>query len=214
MIRTCRGPGPRYTPRPLCTGRSPYVEAYFSAPQHPSQAHPWFPGAHVHHRRPRAARPSPGEGPQAARRRHRRQALVALAARATMERLRRSADFTLVQSAGRRVRGTHLQLVVAAGGVDHSRCGFAVSRKVGNAVVRNRVKRWLREATRDAWSRFSGRVVDLVFIARPGAGDAGFHPISAEVLDLFRRAALLPSPPGSPPGPPSPPSPLVTAGHK
>ncbi len=105
-----------------------------------------------------------------------------------MERLRRSSDFALAQSDGRRVRGTHLQLIVAAGGAEYARCGFAVSRKVGNAVVRNRVKRWLRESTRGPW--LAGPA-DLVFQARPGAGEAGFVVVAAEVAELLRRGAAL-----------------------
>jgi len=67
-----------------------------------------------------------------------------------------------------------------------SRFGITVSRKVGNAVTRNRVKRWLREGIRhhrtelrDCW--------DVVFIANPGAASAGQEVIRGEVCSVLQR---------------------------
>lgn len=74
----------------------------------------------------------------------------------------------------------------------HARFGLTVSRKVGNAVVRNRVKRCLREALRsvpergdrplDALSR-----VDVVFIARSTAGSAPPAQLAANVQEAVRK---------------------------
>ena len=61
------------------------------------------------------------------------------------QRLRATADFERVMRRGRRVRGSLLHLVHRSNGIDESRIGYSVGRRVGNAVVRNRVKRRLRE---------------------------------------------------------------------
>jgi ribonuclease P protein component len=84
------------------------------------------------------------------------------------------------------VRSPHLLLVAAAGTAVPSRVGLTVSRKVGNAVHRNRVKRWLREAVRSVPPP-SGGPWDLVLIPRAEAVEAGYHALRAEVADLFTK---------------------------
>jgi len=69
-------------------------------------------------------------------------------------------------------------------GVGGTRFGLTVSRKVGNAVVRNRVKRWLREAIRRLHEHGLGPI-DVVFIARRGAGDAGYDTLASEVAQAL-----------------------------
>jgi len=80
--------------------------------------------------------------------------------------------------------------VQTCAGVRGSRLGITVSRKVGGAVVRNRVKRWVRESYR----RFpEGRPpsTDLVVIAKPAAAGSTYQAIAAELrrhLLSFRDA--------------------------
>jgi ribonuclease P protein component len=65
------------------------------------------------------------------------------------------------------------------------RFGLVVSRKVGNAVVRNRVKRWLREALRRQLPSWSPG--DHAIIARPRAALAGLRALETELVAASRR---------------------------
>jgi len=71
-----------------------------------------------------------------------------------------------------------------------TRIGFSVSRRVGGAVVRNRVKRRLREVIRRKLARIAPGY-DLVIIARPGAADARMETLEQDVEVLLARARLL-----------------------
>lgn len=66
--------------------------------------------------------------------------------------------------------------------------GLTVSRKVGTAVTRNRVKRWLREAVRVVPGPRAGPW-DLVLIPRAEAAAVGLVVLRGEVADLFARVA-------------------------
>lgn len=77
-------------------------------------------------------------------------------------------------------------LLVAPGTASCTRVGLAVSRKVGGAVQRNRVKRWLREAVR-AVPPPRGGPWDVVLIPRAEALGVGYFGVRDQVADLFAR---------------------------
>ncbi|HEY7342189.1 MAG TPA: ribonuclease P protein component [Ktedonobacterales bacterium] len=111
-----------------------------------------------------------------------------------MQRLRSPRDFQRVRAQGRRVSGAILLLGYAARSESDSagptRIGLSVSRRVGGAVVRNRVKRRLREVIRRKLTRIAPGY-DLVITARPGAADARMETLEQEVAGLLARARLL-----------------------
>ncbi len=104
--------------------------------------------------------------------------------------MRRRADFLAVQSDATKLHGRHV-LALARKRSDPSlpgRLGITVTKKVGNAVVRNRIKRWLRE-----WLRLHGWVPrgwDLVLVAKDSAARQG-HPADF-APDLTRILHQLP----------------------
>jgi ribonuclease P protein component len=108
-------------------------------------------------------------------------------------RLSRSAEFERVYRQGRSVGNRFLVLYTfpRAGAADGPRLGLSVSRKVGGAVDRNRVKRLLREAFASETERVPADR-DVVVVARPEARDLaqreGLEGIRRELADLVGRS--------------------------
>lgn len=90
-----------------------------------------------------------------------------------------------MQQRGRRCAGAHFVVFSQLRGGDGSRLGITVSRRVGTAVVRDRLKRRVREffRKRPPWAPST----DTVVIARPGAGALDYGAVSAELDSLFTR---------------------------
>jgi ribonuclease P protein component len=95
-------------------------------------------------------------------------------------RIRRRADFLRVQGINQRASSAHFVLLVAAREtVGCARLGIVVTRKIGNSVQRNRIKRVCRECFR-LWPGFVPDGVDLVVIARAGASELGLAAVRSE----------------------------------
>jgi ribonuclease P protein component len=107
-------------------------------------------------------------------------------------RLSRAGEFARLKREGSSFHGRLMVLSVLKAEPDcETRIGFVTSRRVGGAVVRNRVRRRLREAVR-AVRPSMARGYWLVLIARQAASRATFDAIRAEWLQLAQRSAVLP----------------------
>ena len=71
------------------------------------------------------------------------------------------------------------------------RFGFVVSKKQGGAVVRNRIKRRLREAVRAQLGALVSHDADVVFVGRKRMSTAGWDEVTAAVDELLRRSGVL-----------------------
>jgi ribonuclease P protein component len=100
------------------------------------------------------------------------------------DRLLHSREFRRVSRSGRRAASKPFVVLVAEGEAEWSRLGVTVSRKVGNAVVRNRVKRRIREWFRRRRGRLRG-AWDLVVIARPDAARWSTAALGGALDDLL-----------------------------
>lgn len=100
-----------------------------------------------------------------------------------MHRLRKNKEFNYIYKKGDRVSTEHFTLFVVKSKYNNYRIGFSVSKKLGKANVRNKLKRRLREIVR--------RDIDVknfqnyVLLAREGAEKLEFRPLQEEVKKLF-----------------------------
>ncbi|MEI6279658.1 MAG: ribonuclease P protein component [Verrucomicrobiae bacterium] len=107
-------------------------------------------------------------------------------------RLRDGRDFASVREGGKSAQGRLLKLAVFCPScAGETKTGIITSKRVGGAVVRNKVRRRLRELVRFHRPDFPpGRLI--VVIARPSAAGAAFEELRAEWLLLARRLSILP----------------------
>lgn len=104
------------------------------------------------------------------------------------ERLSRKRDFERVFREGQRLDLPYLRVIYAPNNCDRRRIGFAVSKKVGKAVVRNRIKRLLRETFRRHKEIFPPHC-DFVFIPRREVAQLSPPEIARDLAEAFQKCS-------------------------
>ena len=107
-------------------------------------------------------------------------------------RVHSSQRFAEIRQQGRSYTNELLVLCALPNELEISRFGFSVSGRMGNAVVRNRIKRRLREGVRLQIGQIAVGW-DIIWIARRPIRKANYHEMAAACTRLLRRARLLTS---------------------
>ena len=104
------------------------------------------------------------------------------------QRLRKNSEFDAVYERGKSWAGDFLVLKALPNGLEWNRYGFVTGKRVGKAVVRNRVKRLLREVTKATPTNLGW---DIVIVARGRAATASYSELKTAVSGLLHRARIL-----------------------
>ena len=104
--------------------------------------------------------------------------------------LKKNADFQNVYRSGKSFANKYLVMYVKENDLGINRIGISVSKKVGNSVVRHRVKRLILESYRLHEDMFNSSL-DMVIIARSTAKDKSYKEISSAVMHLGKLHGIL-----------------------
>lgn len=108
-------------------------------------------------------------------------------------RVRRRGEFQRVFDLSLRMKGRYLTMLVGPNDAGTARLGIVASRKLGDAVRRNRAKRLIREVFRRSGAPKRG--IDVVVIPRRELLDAAYADFEADFRNTLKRcAARLPAP--------------------
>ncbi|MGL5640747.1 MAG: ribonuclease P protein component [Paraclostridium sp.] len=104
--------------------------------------------------------------------------------------IKKDSDFRKVYKHGKSFANKYLVMYILDNKSDFNRVGFSVSKKVGKATIRNKIRRRIRESFRLNCDEYIKNGYDLVFIARVASKDAEYEDIEKSVKGLIKKAKL------------------------
>lgn len=105
------------------------------------------------------------------------------------EGLKKNSDFKFVYSKGRSFATKILVMYYRPNQLGHNRIGFSISKKVGKAVIRNRLRRLMKENLKRMNDIKEG--YDIIFIARVSMAEADFYHIEKNIKYIFSKTRLI-----------------------
>lgn len=105
------------------------------------------------------------------------------------ESLKKNRDFKIVFKNGKSRANKYLVLYVLENGLEKNRIGISISKKVGNSVIRHRIKRLVKESYRLHENMFNSGL-DIVVIARESANTIGYREMESALLHLMKLHSI------------------------
>lgn len=102
-------------------------------------------------------------------------------------RLRLKSEYKSVFENNKSIAVKHVVLYLYRGS---RKCGFIASKKVGNAVQRNRAKRLMREVIRLHWNQLA-EDIQIIFIARPSIKGISYFEVERSILYALRKSGAI-----------------------
>lgn len=107
-----------------------------------------------------------------------------------INRLKKRYQFNYVYKSGEHFSGEHMVLYTASSKTKNIKVGLAVTKKVGHAVVRNKVRRRLREIIQKQLPNLKQNY-NIIIVARENITSASFDELSLEFNKLIKKANLI-----------------------
>lgn len=102
-----------------------------------------------------------------------------------MERIRKNQEFTSVYQSGKSYANKYFVMYVSKNDLGMNRLGVSVSKKVGNSVIRHRIKRLVKESLRLHEDMFNSGL-NIVVIARKGADELSYREVTSALIHLMK----------------------------
>jgi ribonuclease P protein component len=101
------------------------------------------------------------------------------------ERIRKRNDFLSIYKKGKRYRGKYFNLIYFSNNLSFSRMAVVVSKKIGNAVKRNKIKRWMRSLFRRNKDLLKDSF-DIIFVVKKEIHDATWIKLKGEYFSVIK----------------------------
>ena len=105
--------------------------------------------------------------------------------------LKKDCDFRKVYKHGKSFANRYLVMYILENKSDSSRIGISVSKKVGNAITRNKIRRRIKEAYRLNIDENVKNGYDIIFIARVSCNEAEYKDIDNAINHLVKKSNLI-----------------------